>query len=292
MSQQIDVNRLKECADTHSISFESIPAKPVTISLSSVTDDREINEAIRRFHNHGFAILDCSQEKESNEQSILKLGKIFNLGEVFVPPLYTKGQYKTNNISTIKAQEESKHHPSFKCNDKVELHCDGTLQPIGMIVTSILLCKSPAAQGGDNILFNATLAFKELLSKDPQAAIALSTHGSLVRQANLNHCTDKNIGPAFTIKDERIICAYSTTKTDSFIAAEGIDADDLKRGVDFMYQMSLENSPYFYKFCLQEGQAIMFANTRMAHGRTSFYNSKKRMRCLYRGIFLTQPHRE
>ncbi len=91
-------------------------------------------------------------------------------------------------------------HPSFHKATGLDLHCDGTLQPIGYVKTAILLCKSPSMQGGELTLFNAASAFSELAIIDTPAAIALAHPKVLSRKANINGCEDINRCPTFAVQ--------------------------------------------------------------------------------------------
>ena len=55
------------------------------------------------------------------------------------------------------------------------MHTDGTLQDIGEVKASVLVCEAAAAEGGATMLFNTSAAFAELIMTDPAAAVALAT---------------------------------------------------------------------------------------------------------------------
>lgn len=276
---------IKGAAKSNLLSFDNIPTSPVILNDNFSSESQ--NLIVERYNKHGFSIVQLNSYPPEPE-TILELGKLFDLGEPFVPPLYTKGGYKGDAISKITTQMCS-DHPTFQSNEGVKLHCDGTLQKIGYVKTTVMLCKSPGAEGGESTLFNATGAYAELIEADYEAAIAMATPGSLVRQANMNGCSDKNIGPVFSVENGQLICNYSVTKTDKFVATPEINSQDLKRGVDFMKKSAKPGSPYFYEVRLESNQAILCANTKIAHGRNPYRNSEKERRCLFRGLFLKNP---
>lgn len=288
MQTKINAESLLRAAKAHLISFKELPSSPVIMGQLNNSSNETLNEVVKRYNKYGFAIVHITSEVPTSH-TVISLGELFNLGEPFIPPLYTKGGYKASPIAKISLQGCSTAHPTFQREVGVQLHCDGTLQEIGVIKTSVLLCESPGAKGGNSILFNATAAYAELLEIDLDAAVAMAAHGSLVRQANMNGCSDKNVGQAFSIADGKLICAYSVTETDKFVATADINADDLSRGVKFMHEASQPGSPYYCQVRLEKNQAIIFSNTKLSHGRMPYRNSPGTRRCLFRGLFLNYP---
>jgi len=288
MQAKVNVDLLLEASKSHLISFNDLPSFPVVVDEILSSSRESIDEIIERYTHYGFAIIHIVSEVPSAE-TVISLGKLFDLGEPFIPPLYTKGGYKAPPIAKVSTQGCSVTHPTFQREVGVKFHCDGTLQEIGFVKTSVLLCEMPGAKGGDSILFNATAAYAELLKTDLNAAIAMATHGSLVRQANMNGCSDKNVGPVFSVADGKLICAYSVTETDKFVATSDINAADLSRGVKYMRKASQPGSPYYCQVRLEANQAIIFSNAKLSHGRTPYHNSVGSRRCLYRGLFLNYP---
>lgn len=288
MQGKVNVNALLEAAKSHLISFDNFPSAPVLVDTILDASRKSIAEIADRYFKFGFAVIHINSETPS-PGTVVAIGNLYNLGEPFTPPLYSKGGYKTSPISKISTQGYSASHPTFQGDGMVQLHCDGTLQKIGFIKTSVIVCEMQGANGGDSILFNATGAYAELIERDLDAAIAMATHGSLVRQANINGCSDKNIGPVFSVYDGKIICNYSVTATDKFLATSRINAAALARGVEYMRKASQPGSPYYGEVRLEANQAIMLANTKLAHGRKPYQNAEGFRRCLYRGLFLSYP---
>lgn len=287
MQNKVDVDALLQASKSALVEFKDLSAEPIEVPQLSISGEELSCEIIERYVRKGFAILHF-QSDEPSCSTVESLGEFLNLGDPFIPPLYTKGGYKASPIATISTQTCSTH-PTFQKEVGVSLHCDGTLQSIGFIKTSVLLCEAPAAQGGESILFNATGAFAELVNCDLDAAIALATPESLLRQANMNGCTDKNYTSVFAVEDDELICAYSVTETDSFIDGPNVDSSALKRGVDFMEKASQPGSPYYAEVLVGANQTIIFANNKIAHGRKPYSNAPGTRRCLYRGLFLKYP---
>lgn len=288
MHNGVDIEQLLAAANMQCISFENIPKIPIRISQASTISHATASQIIERYVRHGFAIVALSER--STPEALMGLGESLKLGEPFIPPLYLKGDYKGSAVSKISSQANvPTTHPSFQRAVGVELHCDGTLQKIGYVKTTIMLCESPGAEGGDTTLFNATSAFAELVVTDLAAALALASPGVLIRQANINSCRDMNEGPAFAVEDGQLVCAYSVTETDSLVAAQGVDLIDLRRGAEFLRSVAQPGSPYFTQLPLAEGHAIILANARISHGRTPYRNTEDRQRCLYRSLYLKHP---
>jgi hypothetical protein len=267
------------------VDFTNVPIDPITLDSISDIDHNTLSKIFFRYKVHGFSIVEC--KKEIDEIVVLKLAKLLDLGKVFVPPLYKRGLYKTNGVSTVKSTNtKNKNHKVFESEANIELHCDGTLQPIGFVQTTILACKHSALKGGESILFNATAAYYELFQNDREAALSMASDCSLIRQANLNNCGDKNIGPVFAIKNGELVCAYSVTQTDSFMASYNINIAALKRAIEFMHYSALPGSKYYYQHKLNSSQILIFANSKVSHGRLSYKDGSNSNRCMFRALFL------
>ncbi|WP_454197137.1 TauD/TfdA family dioxygenase [Nocardia sp. Marseille-Q1738] len=275
--------------------FDSYPRTPVDLADPGSLSDAEQSEIVRRYVIHGFAIIQLREgrvDPESTEQLAAGLG----MGAPFVPPLYTLNGRVASRVSRISAAANSSTtdatHPSFGRTVGQALHTDGTLQEIGEIKSTILACKSPAAQGGTTMLFNASAAYRELLKMDPEAALALATTGCLIRTANINGSTESNDGPAFAVNtDGELITRYSVTETDAWNVPEGVEAASLWRGVEFLDRRARLGNPEYVELDMQADQMILFGNCRISHGRHAYRDSPERQRCLYRSLHVEHPVR-
>jgi len=289
MQNAFNFDQLLAATAAHGITFEHVHAEPVMLSSAVSPRELALSQVSERYVRHGFAVVEFEAEPPTPE-TLVALGDALDLGEPFTPPLYATGDYTAAAVSRISTEGSAEPvHPSFERAIGLEMHCDGTLQKIGYVKTSILLCESPGAEGGDTTLFNACAAFSKLAATDWAAATALASPGALVRQANINGCRDINTGPGFTVQDGELVCAYSVTPTDSWVAGDGVAEADLRRGIDFMRRATKSGSPYFFQLRLAAGQAIVLANSRIAHGRTPYRDTEGIRRCLYRGLYLRQP---
>lgn len=289
--KNIQVNvQLAEYKKNKHISLVDSPTNPIQVSDSSNIGIQESKEIVRRYFEHGFVVLELLRG-DYEPKELIQLGLTLKMGMPFVPPLYSNGDYRSHMVCKVSVENDLSEpsHPSFQRAVGLDLHVDGTLQKIGLVKSSMLLCKSPAAKGGYTTIFNSSGAFSEIIEKDPAAAKALMTHGVLVRQANINNCQDINSGPAFQIQNGEIIAAYSISQTDSFVTVKGVNEADLQRGINLMKNLSAPNGKYFTKVRLLKGHVLIIANTKVCHGRTPYYDNDKYHRCLFRGLYLRYP---
>jgi hypothetical protein len=292
MNKAVTAAELLAAARSTTITFQGVSAEPVVVGDPVNVTQAEAGRIVWRYARHGFAIIQV-ESPNLTENTLVSIAGSLCLGEPFVPPLYTRNGNDAAKVSRISAARNAgtvdADHPSFGRTVGQELHCDGTLQDIGFVKASLLLCESPAADGGDTMLFNSSAAFAELTETDLRAAMALATSGSLVRRATINGCTDVNRGPAFTVHDGRLMSRYSVTHTDSWAVPDHVAAEDLYRGVEFLASAGRPGNPYYLQLRLDGGQAIVFDNTRISHGRTPYRDSPYRHRCIYRSLHLRHP---
>ena len=284
----VRVEALLAAAGAVSTTFAAIPEAPVPVRDPSAIGALEAAEIADRYARHGFAIVQLGGPVTPG--TLTALAGSLDLGAPFVPPLYGNAVPTISRISAAaNAGTAEENHPSFGRTVGQALHSDGTLQDIGYVKATLLVCETPAEQGGDTVLFNASAAYSQLAEADVPAAVALATPGSLVRQANINGSTDLNAGPAFAVRDGGLVSRYSVTETDRWAVPAGVDPAVLWRGVGFLLHASLPGSRHFARLALAAGQAIVFDNTRISHGRTSYRDSPARRRCLFRGLYLRHP---
>ncbi|MDI5938943.1 TauD/TfdA family dioxygenase, partial [Micromonospora sp. DH15] len=290
----VAVDDLRAATSSVRVTFDGVPPDPVPVAGTGEVAPEAFDEIVDRYDRHGFAIMQLASGPFDRD-AVLALGLSLGLGEPFVPPLYTMGDSDAAAVSRISAAANAGtgdgDHPSFGRTVGQRFHCDGTLQDIGFVKASVLLCESVAEAGGETILFNSSAAYAELMAVDPAAAVALATPGALIRQANIGGCTDTHVGPAFTVQDGQLACGYSVTDTDRWATPAGVAEDDLRRSVEFLLRASMPGSRFHLERRLAAQQAIVFDNTRISHGRLAYRDSPDRHRCVYRGLFLQRPTR-
>ncbi|MER7172975.1 alpha/beta hydrolase fold domain-containing protein [Streptomyces mesophilus] len=278
---------LRAAARITPTTFATVPARPVTVADPRRLSLTTAAEVVARYQDNGFALLQLRPE-HCTQTTVEEIAAALELGEPFVPPLYTRAGYASTKVSQISASsstDTSSRHPHFETTVGQELHCDGTLQDIGVIKSAVLLCRSQGIDGGDTLLFNAHAAFTELLDTDPTAALALMAPRLLERRATFNDSDEINQGPAFAIQDGRLVCRYCVDATDRWQA----DTEAAERGLAFLHAARRPDSPHVLRFPLGEGQAMVMDNTRISHGRTAYRDGPGKRRLLFRSLHLRHP---
>jgi hypothetical protein len=265
---------------------------PVKLSSYAAPSREQTAALLRRYDRAGFVLIEAAEEPTS--AGLLALAGHLRLGEVFVPPLYRTGavQPDPDGVSRLAAAAggpgRDSDHPAVAANAQ-PIHVDGLLQPIGQVKTSILLCRTPAARGGQSILFNSTAAVRHLAATDPDAAALLMAPGVLVRTASVNGCTDAAAGAAFTAADGALLSRYSCCPTDRWDSGAVTDPAALHRGVQFLAGLQTPGSGLFIEFSLRAGQGLLLANDRIGHGRRGYTDSGPVRREMLRALFLHRP---
>jgi len=292
MPPAVSLQALVAAAAKVTATFDSIPPQPVAVNDATHIDRDTAAEIVWRYERNGFSILELVADQPTSK-TLEAIASSLHLGDPFIPPLYTMGAREAHPVARISAAHnagtDGADHPSFGRTVGQNLHSDGTLQDIGFVKASILVCECAAAEGGETLLFNTSAAFAELIASDQAAAAALATPGTLVRKANINGCTDENSGPVVSVLDGGLVCRYSVTDTDFWAVPDDVDEHDLRRGIGFMAEASQPGGRYHVQLRLAAGQAIVFDNTRISHGRTAYFDSAQQRRCMYRGLYLRHP---
>jgi len=272
--------------------FANLPKKPVEVQSLANPEASALSEIASRYHQHGYAIVRSTDEVVTTENH-LALTLALNLGAPFVPPLYFMGGQSPSAVSVISAASNANtseaNHPSFGARVGQALHVDGTLQSPGFVKATLMSCQSPAAEGGLNLLFDARAVFGDLLEADPEAAVALMEPDVLSRRANINGCTEDNVGPAVTIENGVLVGRFCETETDSWNIPDGEEGDAARRGIAYFRDAAREGSQHFRIERLAANEAIIFDNTRLSHGRTSYTDSPQQQRCMYRTLHTAHP---
>lgn len=265
--------------------FPSRPAPPVPAGNWNRIPARAARETAARLAAHGYALLEGATVP--GPDSAVRLAAALGLGPAFTPPQYRDRAYVDGGgVTEITANARTAAHPAFGKAAGQNLHADGTLQRIGELKTTLMLCARPAASGGVSQLFNAAGAFAALLNSDPAAASALTAPEVLVRTSNLPDSRGQAaVGPAFAIADGRILSRYSVTGTDRYDPAAVACPAALERALAFLRDTARPRSGYYTEFTLAAGQGLLLANDTISHGRTSYADLPDAPRLLYRALF-------
>jgi len=246
---------------------------------------------------YGYALIRMDGVEVSPDVLSIVAGKL-NLGNPFVPPYYNdfKGQVEVSRgINVIGLSHDNKsrdgttilRHNAFDTTNEQKLHVDGTVQKIGHIKTSIILCHTKAETGGLSTFFNSTAAFYDVLVSDPDAALAMMDERALSRAVD----ADKNnpyIGPVFSFQEGQLVSRFSLDGTSDW--TKGFQAlPSLKRAYDSVVEKIYSGSPYYKELQLEGGDAVIIANMRIAHGRTAYQSYAGRERKMYRALYENYP---
>lgn len=242
--------------------------------------------ALQRYLASRFCIL--RTDSTCPEQAIRAVAAGLNLGEPFLPPLYGRGAPDPSPLSRI-SMESGPGHPSFQSDQPIPLHCDGTLQPLGMIKSSVLFCQRPASRGGESVLFNAAGAIADLFETDCAAAHSLFEPRTLRRQANINGSRDFIEGPVARVDDGVLQCSYTVALTDSWCPPPEPSRAAFERAVAALDAAARPPSAYILTFRLEAGELLLLDNTRLSHARLGYVDDEPHRRTLYRGLFLQHP---
>lgn len=259
---------------------------PLQLSGWGTATEAQLRTLAERVSAAGFALVAADQPTGPGD--LLALAGQLGLGEPFVPPLYRRpgtvhvGSGGVSELS-VTTHAGAPWHPATSAGGQ-GWHVDGTLQPLGEVRTSLLLCVRPAAQGGDSTLFNATGAFVELARRDPTAAVSLMAPDVLVRTATVNQCDDSCAGPAFGVADGQLLTRYARTNTDRWQSTSG-DSTAIDRALAVLDELATPGSPYYLRLQMTAGQGLVMANSRICHGRTPYTDDPNQRRLLLRALF-------
>jgi hypothetical protein len=279
----------------HACAYTAVlPMEPVKIKSSTNVGSSAV-ELRRRYRNVGFATFELTDEYPSQE-SVLNLAHSLGLGKPFVPPMYRKGAgtadlYDQTGVNVLTAdarRDDAGAHPAFRATNGQRLHSDGTLQSIGEVPTSILVCATPAAEGGASTVFNAVAAFCRLARRDVESAALLLTD-CLRRTATVGPIGDTHLGPAFAFRNGELLSRFSVTSTDSWECPTDVPTARFEAACAAIEASARPGSDLYGEFHLGERQGILMANDKISHGRQPYADSQEKPREMLRGLFVRRP---
>ncbi|MFC6038919.1 TauD/TfdA family dioxygenase [Paenisporosarcina macmurdoensis] len=263
--------------------YRSEDIDPVYIKSVDMISEKEVEEFVKKYKSAGFVVFELLNDS-TNQNVMLKIAKRFKLGEPFVPNIYLSKPeiYEKSGLNIIKAGEGT--HRAFQTINEQKIHCDGTIEPIGKIKTSILLCITPAAVGGETIIFNSVAAFYDLYeNKESNSIMSSFLHFKALKRVAVNGEKEEYIGPSFLINNGEISSRFSLDNTcDWDFGFRNVEF--LKEAYSLMTEKITPNSPYYIETRLKKNQGIVMANDKISHGRKEYKdgNSKREM---IRGLF-------
>jgi Taurine catabolism dioxygenase TauD, TfdA family len=242
----------------------------------------------RRLEQYGFVVVTVA-EPGPPDALLTAMSAALGLGDPYIPALYRYAETKdySTSYSDIRSSPQD-HHPGFSTTAAQDWHVDGLLDEIGDIKITILYCVRAAQQGGETLIFNSIAAFEELRAKDSQAAEALLSPDALQRRSTIPVINLSSTGPAFAVDvDGNYITRYTDndTCTWNFSASPG---STLRTALDFLRSASA-NPRYRRAVRLGPGQALIFRNDRLSHGRRSYEDTPGARRHLIRALYANAP---
>lgn len=250
----------------------------------------QVESLVSEISNNSFAIAHLGVAYDDPTRPVARVSDLLDLGEPQVPALY-RLQGAENYSSPYQELQSSTddEHPGFSTTAGQAWHVDGTLDDIGTLKTTILYCVRSAYLGGDTQIFHAVSAFEELRRFDAQAAEALMSPTVLERWSTIPGIDAKAIGPAFTLAPNgEVFTRFTDNDSCSWNYMAGTAAGSLERALKFLRE-AVKDPRYRTSVRLEAGEALIFRNDRVSHGRTSYKDDPKARRLLVRSVYNRAP---
>ena len=259
---------------------------PVQIHKVTRITEYEASSLLKKYKDAGFVVFELLNDNPSQD-ALLSLAKQLVLGEPYVPYIYSteKNIYDETGLNIIKVKDGI--HRAFQTNNEQKIHCDGTVEVIGKIKTTILLCAKAASGGGETIIFNSVAALYNLLRIENLEPILSSLFNlNALKRVAANGAKEEYIGPAFTIRSGEIISRFSLDNTcDWSYGFEKVKF--LREAYSLLTEMITLKSPFYIETRLKENQGIIIANDKISHGRKGFIDNDP-TREMIRGLFINK----
>lgn len=246
------------------------------------------NQLVHNLQECGFAVV-VMTEPGSPDVALASLAATLRLGSPYIPALYRYAETKEYSTGYSNIRSDAKgQHPSFSTTAGQGWHVDGLLDDIGDIKITILYCVRAAHRGGDTLLFNSIAAFAELRHKDPTAAEALLSPEALNRRSTIPAIDVNASSPAFSVdEDGQLTTRYTDNETCTWNFSVGAPGA-LHRALAFLRAAS-DNPRYRLAIRLAPGQALIFRNDRLSHGRQPYEDDPNARRHLVRALYANVP---
>ena len=274
--------RITTCGYYNQLASRTYVNDSLDLSAHDIEDNSKKSKVIRTFNKQGFVIVQAGMQEDSAEK-VLRISDWLNLGRPFSPhymnvvPEIQRHQ-GINRVAAMKGGT----HTAFTTQAESPFHTDGTLQPIGKVQTSVIYCEEKATEGGRNTFFNVAGAYGELRVHDAEAAAALFDPKALTRQAVDTDHPEIHTGPVLQEAGGDLFSRFSI----DHVSTWNVDkVRSLQVALDFMIEKSQPGSPWYTEVDLKETQAVVLANSLIAHGRTKYQGP----RVMWRGLFERRP---
>ncbi|MFE0177181.1 TauD/TfdA family dioxygenase [Streptomyces sp. NPDC059002] len=260
-------------------------AEPVDFAEHDAPD-----QLVHILEERGFAVVRVA-EPGPPDAKVTSLAAALRLGNPYIPALYRYAETKDYSAAYSDIRSDTKdRHPGFSTTTGQAWHVDGLLDDIGDIRTTILYCVRAAHRGGDTLLFNSLAAFAELRETDPAAAEALLDPKALSRRSTLPDIDVSNTGPVFAVDEAgNLATRYTDNDTCTWNFSVG-PPGGLHRALAFLRAAS-DNPRYRLAVRLAPGEALIFRNDRLSHGRHPYKDRPNARRHLVRALYANVPTR-
>jgi alpha-ketoglutarate-dependent taurine dioxygenase len=190
-----------------------------------------------------------------------------------------------DDITSLQYQETGRHRGYIPYSKKgLSWHTDGYYNPPERTVRAIIMhCVQPAAQGGENMLLDPEILYIQLRDRNPDWIAALMRSDAMTIPPNAEggeEIRGETRGPVFSVDNQGYLhMRYSARKKN----IEWLENEHIKQAVDFITEFLDSESPYIYRYRLQENEGVISNN--VMHNRTSFEDSDEQKRLLFRARF-------
>lgn len=264
---------------------------PVEITRSEEGLSERRTLIANQYKKLGFALIQNS-EGVVRPEALPQFAERLGLGDIYVPPYFNLMQgapsVSSAGVAVISSigQCGKVMHNSFQTNKAEGLHVDGTIAQIGEVRTTFLLCNSPAAEGGESLLFNAVGACLHLSRKDP-GLVAPLFHPLAMKRGKIDSGGTR-VGPVFGLVNGELVTRFSINETtDWHYGFQRVPG--LKRAYEALVECTRGQSPFMLKFRLAKGVGLVIANDKISHGRLSFIDSADCVRSMARTLHRGRP---
>ena len=250
------------------------PTRPEDL-LVEIKDMEQVSESetaeIKRLCRHtNMAIYVCNKSCD-NEQDVREKTYAFN-SHFGLDRLEQHRSMNADGLVSIEVVDDSceKRAGFIPYSDKpISWHTDGYYNPTASRIKAMTLhCVRPAAEGGDNQLFDPEIAYIRLRDENPDYITALSHRRALTIPA---YCDEdgntraQSVGPVFTW--DRYTGNLHMRFTDRKRHIEWADNDLTFEAIAFLRQV-LETDEHVINYRLKAGEGLICNN--VLHNRAAF----------------------
>lgn len=253
--------------------------QPVNLSGETLSNE-EIETISTRLQKLGFCIYQLPKDVIATKAWIIQFGQAFGLDR-----LNSNLRADADSVSTIavKSATADKRYIPYT-NHAINWHTDGYYNPPEQTINAFILhCETPAAEGGENELFDCELAYIALRDKDPIFITALSHPEAMCippNEENGKQIRDWQCGPVFSFNDNKRLQMRYTARKRHIRWRD--DATTLA-AVAFLQKLLVSGENGVIRHRLASGEGIICSNS--LHSRSGFTDNDQQQRLYYRARY-------